>query len=422
MSGMDLNLRRSRGALFVAFGAQGFSLIALTSEIPTLEKQLHIGDSTVSAVMAAVLVVAALGSLVAGALVGRFGSRIVLRISQLLVLAAIIGVGAAHSLGAALPFLLLIGGAIGAVDATTNMQAVALQRRYGRSIILSFHGVWAFGAAIGSVSATLATNTHTSLLVFYASASAPLAVLLLAVGRFLLAGVKDETIALDADTGKPPAIAWRPMLAVCAVMALAYFADSTVSSAGGLYIQDGLHGHGWQITIVYFAYAVPFMAGRFAGDRLTERFGGVQVGRVGAAIAAVGFVIAVAAPGPLVALLGFGVVGLGISVMAPLCFSAAGRLDPAETGVAVARLNIFNYVGFLFGSALVTGLWGAGVPHRAGLVVPLVGAGAIAAFAFGFSEQRTARYFASQGTKSGGAGEDGGGFSLSEAASTPNAG
>jgi len=423
VGGTDATLRRSRGALFVAFGAQGFSLIALTSEIPTLEKQLHIGDSTVAAVMAAVLVVAALGSLVAGALVGRFGSRIVLRVSQLLVLAAITGVGSAHALGAAMPFLLLVGAAIGAVDATTNMQAVALQRRYGRSIILSFHGVWAFGAAIGSVSATLATNTHTSLLVFYAAASSPLAVLLLAVGKFLLAGVKDETIAVDARTGKPPAIAWRPMLAVCAVMALAYFADSTVSSAGGLYIQDGLHGHGWQITIVYFAYAVPFMAGRFAGDRLTERFGGVPVGRAGAAIAAAGFVIAVAAPGPLVALLGFGVVGLGISVMAPLCFSAAGRLDPAETGVAVARLNIFNYVGFLFGSALVTGLWGAGVPHRAGLVVPLVAAGAIAAFAFGFGERRTAEHFAALRAQARGTGEeDGGGFTLSEPASTPNAG
>lgn len=415
MSGMDPDLRRSRGALFVAFGAQGFSLIALTSEIPTLEKRLHIGDSTVAAVMAAVLVVAALGSLLAGALVGRFGSRIVLRVSQLLVLAAIVGVGAAHTLGAALPFLLLIGGAIGAVDATTNMQAVALQRRYGRSIILSFHGVWAFGAAIGSISATLATNTHTSLLVFYVAAGVPLAALLLSVGRFLLAGVKDETVAVDAATGKPPAIAWRPMLAVCAVMALAYFADSTVSSAGGLYVQDGLHGHGWQITIVYFAYAVPFMIGRFAGDRLTERFGGVPVGRTGSVIAAAGFAIAVAAPGPLVALLGFGVVGLGISVMAPLCFSAAGRLDPAETGVAVARLNIFNYVGFLFGSALVTGLWGAGVPHRAGLVVPLVAAAAIIAFAYGFSERRTARHFAALSA-------EGGGLSLSEAASTPNAG
>ncbi len=393
MSGIDEGMRRARGALFVAFGAQGFSLIALTSEIPTLEKRLHIDDSAVAVVLAVTLVVAALGSLAAGALVGRYGSRIVLRGAQLLVLAAVVGIGAGHALAAALPFMLLFGAAVGAVDATTNMQAVALQRRYGRSIILSFHGVWAFGAALGSAAATLATDTHTSLPAFYLAANVPLAAALLAVGRFLLRGVKDETIAMDAATGAAPTVAWRPMLAVCVVMALAYFADSTVSSAGGLYIQDGLHGHGWQITIVYFAYAVPFMAGRFTGDRLTERYGGVPVGRAGAAVAALGFVIAAAAPGPLVALLGFGVVGLGISVMAPLCFSAAGRLDPAESGAAVARLNIFNYVGFLFGSALVTGLWGAGVPHRAGLAVPLVAAGAIAAFAYGFSERRTAAYF-----------------------------
>ncbi|HEU5331990.1 MAG TPA: MFS transporter [Actinocrinis sp.] len=399
MSGIDPDLRRARGALFVAFGAQGFSLIALTSEIPALKDRLHIDDSQVSIVLAAALIVAAAGSVAAGVLVGRFGSRGVLRISQLLVLAALIGIGAAGSLAAALPFMLLIGGMIGAVDATTNMQAVSLQRRYGRSIILSFHGVWALGAAIGSLAATLAIDTHTSLLVFYTSAAVPLAAVLLPVGRHLLRGVKDETIAVDAAAAGESggtggvSIPWRPMLAVCMVMALAYFADSTVSSAGGLYVQDGLHGHGWQITIVYFAYAVPFMIGRFTGDRLTDRFGGVMLGRIGSAIATGGFVVVTAAPDPVVALLGFGVVGLGISVMAPLCFSAAGRLDPAETGIAVARLNIFNYVGFLFGSALVTGLWGAGVPHRAGIVVPLVAAASIAAFAYGFDERRTAAFF-----------------------------
>ncbi|MBS2967092.1 hypothetical protein KGA66_28925, partial [Actinocrinis puniceicyclus] len=131
-----------------------------------------------------------------------------------------------------------------------------------------------------------------------------------------------------------------------------------------------------------------------------------------------GFVVAVVAPGPPAALLGFAVVGLGISVMAPLCFAAAGRLDPAETGVAVARLNIFNYVGFLFGSALVTGLWGAGVSHRAGLVVPLAAAAAIALFAFGFGERRTAANFVLLGSGQGAGGD----LSLSEAASRPNAG
>ena len=36
----------------------------------------------------------------------------------------------------------------------------------------------------------------------------------------------------------------------------------------------------------------------------------------------------------------------------------------------IARINVFNYVGFLLGSPLVTTLWGAGVPYRAGLLLP----------------------------------------------------
>ncbi|HEY3871455.1 MAG TPA: MFS transporter [Actinocrinis sp.] len=390
----DAALRRARGALYAAFGAQGFSLIALTSEIPTLETRLHIGDTGISLIMAGALIVAAVGSVLAGVLTGRFGSRIVLRVSQLVVLGALIGIGAMHAVGPALPFAMLIGGAIGAVDATTNMQAVALQKRYGRSIIQSCYGVWAAGAALGSACATIAIDVHLSLVVFYVAATVVIAPGLIAVGPRLLAGVMDETVARDPVTGRPPAIAWRPMIAICVALALAYFADSTVSSAGGLYIKQDLHGHSWEYTIVYFAYAVPFMAVRFVGDRLTERFGGVPVGRAGAVVAALGFAIAIAAPDPILALAGFGVVGLGVAVMAPLSFAAAGRLDPAESGVAVARLNIFNYVGFLFGSSLVTGLFGAGVPERAAIAVPLVSVAAIAALAFGFGEYRTAEHFA----------------------------
>ena len=37
---------------------------------------------------------------------------------------------------------------VGAVDATTNMQAVAIQRRYGRIILSSFHACWSAGAIV----------------------------------------------------------------------------------------------------------------------------------------------------------------------------------------------------------------------------------------------------------------------------------
>ena len=387
-SSVDPVLRRARTALFIAFGAQGFSLVALTSEVPTIQTQLRLSDQNLQLTVAMVPIVAAVGSIVAGVLVKKHGSALVLRIAQIALLLAIIGVGFSHSMAAALPCLAAVGFMIGAVDATTNMQGVVLQKRYGRSIMLSFHGMWAAGAAAGSLVATGFARLTPSLPPFYLTAGALLAAAVLPAGRYLLGNVRDETIALDPATGKPFRLPWRPMIAIMVVMTLAYFGDSSVSNAGGLFVKQTLHGAHWQQTIVYFAYSIPFLIGRFSGDRLVSRFGGVTLGRTGAVIGAVGFAIVASAPNPYTALGGFAVVGLGISVMAPLCFSAAGRLDPADTGVAVARLNVFNYVGFLLGAGIITGM-----PTRVGMSIPLVAVALITIVAFGFDDRRTAARF-----------------------------
>jgi hypothetical protein len=66
----------------------------------------------------------------------------------------------------------------------------------------------------------------------------------------------------------------------------------------------------------------------------------------------VGTLGVVVAPGVAVAVVSFGLIGVGLSVIAPQSFSAAGRLGAgAET--AIARVNMFNYVGFLVGAAVV---------------------------------------------------------------------
>ena len=53
-----------------------------------------------------------------------------------------------------MPFCLgfaVYGVGVGGVDASTNMQAVALQHRYGRSILTSFHAAWSAGGIVGSL-------------------------------------------------------------------------------------------------------------------------------------------------------------------------------------------------------------------------------------------------------------------------------
>jgi MFS family permease len=77
---------------------------------------------------------------------------------------------------------------------------------------------------------------------------------------------------------------------------------------------------------------------------------------VGGVVGAVGLAAVTLAPGPWVAVVGFGLTGLGLSVVVPLAFSVAGRLDPDGTGVAVARVNLFNYVGFVVGAGLIGGV------------------------------------------------------------------
>ncbi|MCF3123683.1 MFS transporter, partial [Streptomyces arenae] len=76
-------------------------------------------------------------------------------------------------------------------------------------------------------------------------------------------------------------------------------------------------------------------------------------------------------PGAWAGVAGFTVLGLGLCVIVPQTFAAAGRMFPGASDAAVARLNIFNYVGFLIGSPLVGGL-GDAWNYRGAMLVPMV--------------------------------------------------
>ena len=89
------------------------------------------------------------------------------------------------------------------------------------------------------------------------------------------------------------------------------------------------------------------------------------------------------APSPLVAIAGFAVIGLGVSPVLPLAFVAASHHDPGNTGIAVARVNVGNYVGFVIGAPLV-GVIGEFSSLRVGFAVLVLGAVAISLTARSF--------------------------------------
>ena len=70
-------------------------------------------------------------------------------------------------------------------------------------------------------------------------------------------------------------------------------------------------------------------------------------------------------------MVGFAIVGCGVPITAPLCFSTAGYMVPInQMDEAVGRLNLFNYAGTVFGGGIV-GLI-AGDNLKIAMIFPLV--------------------------------------------------
>jgi MFS family permease len=167
------------------------------------------------------------------------------------------------------------------------------------------------------------------------------------------------------------AIPWRPVVLLGLVLMFMYIGDSSVSNWSTVYLHDTVHGASSTAKLGYAAYQATTVAGRLFGDRAVVRFGAPRLVRWGAVVAAAGFALVALSPAVAVGIVAFAVIGVGLCVIGPQVFTAAGALDPAETGVAVARVNVFNYLGFVIGAPLV-GAFGDTTSMRLAFLVPTV--------------------------------------------------
>ncbi|MCW2835560.1 MAG: major facilitator superfamily 1 [Nocardioides sp.] len=364
-------LGRARGADCAAFFTQGLVFISLTTRLPDVRERWDLGEVALSLILLMMVVLAGVGSVIAERAARSNDSALVLRAGLLLMVVAVPCLVLAPAFAFFVVGMAVYGVALGVVDATTNMQAVALEHRYGRTILPSFHGMWTVGGIVGS----LITLSTSSLSLSWAALVA-LVPLTVAFAPFL---PRDRGADLPA-AATPSVVPWRPLLLVGAALVLFYMVDTAAATWGPTYLADEFDTPSGLVALATLPYLVASGAMRLAGDRLAARHGPVALLRSGALVAFGALGVIVLAPTWPVAVLGFTVLGLGVATIAPLSFSAAavlaggadltGAARQARVDAVIARFNQFNYVGALVGSVL-TGLAGAG-SLRVGFAVPMV--------------------------------------------------
>ena len=357
---------RARKAVALAFATQGFVFISLTTRLPDVRREWDLSEVELSGLLLMMVLLAGVGSVLAEAVAHRRDSASTLRAGLLLAALAVPVLLVAPGFAFLVGGLAAYGVALGVVDAASNMQAVAVEHRYARTILPSFHGAWTFGGLLGAGLALAMGSTPLE-------ATAVVAVLpLVAMAAPYLARDHGEATAAAERVPVP----WGPILLVGMGMVVFYMVDTASQTWGPTYLDDTFSTPSSLVALATLPYLLASLVVRLAGDSLVARYGAVRVLRTGAVVASLALLVVVTAPTWQVAVLGFAVLGAGVSVVAPLSFSAAARIagdqgaDRARVDAVIGRFNQFNYAGALLGSVL-TGLVGAD-SLRVGFAVPMV--------------------------------------------------
>ncbi len=337
-------------AIAAIFFVNGVTLVSWISRIPALTERLDLGPGQVGLALMALAAGALVAFPITGRLVDTRSSASTVLFFALVMLLSLPLLGIAPHLLVLILALLLFGFGNGGMDVSMNAQGIEVERFAGRSIINSLHGCFSLGAFTGAaIGAGVAQLGVPPLLHFLGVSVLGLAGLGW-IHRWLIPDTRDPRKSdASAAFALPPRSLWLlGALALCTSVGEGAMADWS-----GLYLRDALETSSGFAALGFAAFSGAMLGGRFTGDALVRRFGAPRLVRAGGVLAALGLGIALLLNQPGIMLLGFAAVGLGLSIVYPLVFSAAGNHPTVSAGRAVASVATVGYGGFLAGPPIL---------------------------------------------------------------------
>lgn len=373
----DAASRRARIAVSALFLTNGALFANILPRYPEIKSALGLDNVGYGLAIAAFPAGAIAAGLLAAVLIRRFGSA---RIAVFGTIATGLGLLAAALAPSGILFAvaLLIGGAFDAItDVAQNAHGLRVQRRYGRSIINSFHAIWSIGAVLGGGMAAAAIALQLPLGVHLGISTAVFAAVAFTALWFCLPGRDDE---VDAEPTAAPVevqaavrrgVSPRTIMVVIALTLIAMagaIAEDAGNSWATLYLSESLGAAAAIAPLGFIALVGAQFIGRMLGDGMTDRFGQRTVARVGGLIAAAGMTLALAFPSIPGTIAGFAAVGFGIATLIPAAMHAADELPGLRPGVGLTVVSWLLRLGFLLSPPFV-GFIADTQSLRAGLIV-----------------------------------------------------
>ena len=337
-------MRRARLAIAFFFFADGLLLGSWATRIPAVQRQADVTTTQLGLALFA----ASLGALVAMPLAGwigaRVGSRRVTTVALVGGAGSLVVVSLAGDLAALAVGLFGFGAGFGAINVAANAQGLALEARYGRAILSTFHAAFSGGALAGAAGGALTAAFGVGPQPHFGALALAVAVGGVAGSRWLLPPNSNAEPS-DRTLVRPP----RSVLVLGAAAFLTLLAEGAAVDWSAVYLSDSVGASAGAAALGYTAFSLAMVVSRLCGDRINERAGPVTLVRAGGLIAASGLAVALAGGSTALALVGLSSMGAGLGVIVPVLFRAAGTAPGLAAGSGVAVVSSIGWLGFLAG-------------------------------------------------------------------------
>ena len=332
------------------FFIQPFVLGVWLSIIPKVQSGLNLDASQ----LALGLMGTPMGMLItlpfAGKVVNSVGIRKILYIGFPAYFYSITLIGQARGFYSLFIVLFLVGVCGSLLTVSLNVHAGRIEKNTQSVIMNRCHGFWSLGIMTGSfLGSLLDSETNVWFILFIcASATLPLA-FLLCLGLPSYEKDNSAEVSLILVIHKFPAI----LIGICLFTFGISMTEGAMANWASVYVKEMLgpeaQGTGYGFGI--FAAFVSF--GRFFGDSLKKKLGTLKVAAIFVNISILGLILLVITNELWLALAGFALIGLGVSVGFPLAVTAAVSINDKSDASHVALLTLTALIGYLVGPPII---------------------------------------------------------------------
>lgn len=242
--------------------------------------------------------------------------------------------------------LFLFGASNGFTDISMNTLVTELEKEDKVNVMSAVHGFFSLGgvlAGLGSFLIPLINNPalHMGIVVIFV---------------FIINTVlRRQYIHITAAPVAERSFSWkalRPLLILGLVSFVVMASEGAVVDWSALYLEEISLAPEYLLGAGFLAFSVTMTTGRFLGDAISSRIGSYKTVAYGSGLAMLGY-ISILIPGTLLTIVGFGLVGIGLSVVIPELFRLAGQNREVESSKAVSFIAGSGYSGFLVAPPLL---------------------------------------------------------------------